>query len=240
MVCANCDIPLDVRIEGLFCSELCRQTADFVRYARVKVAANQLRDPEIAAAIQVRMAMILGGGYPRSSRRLSSETRAFVVERDSGRCVLCGAPGTEVDHINGSSGDLSNLQLLCTDCHRRKTESGFSAAPPEKVAEADAIWRGRVLAMSPVRLCDDPDRWKGEWRGLKSQRRTYLLDELEDRGYDRSDFAGMSWAEMWDDIADAEAPDFGVWDDDDGPPLGATEDEIGHHYYLQDLAERDD
>ncbi len=238
--CANCDAELDVRIEGLFCSELCRQTADFVRYARLKVAAGQLDDPDIAAAIQTRMAMILGGGYPEASHRLSPATRAAVIARDSGRCVLCGAKGTDIDHIDGSSAGLANLQLLCKDCHRRKTEAGFVPASPEKSAEGAAIWRGRVLAERPQRLCDNPERWKEEWRGLKSQRRKDLLDELRDRGYERSDFPGTSWSDMWDEIEDEEAPEFGVWDDFDGPPDGVTEEEIDHHYYLLDLAERDD
>lgn len=43
-------------------------------------------------------------------------------------CSLCGAPATVVDHITpraeGGSDDNSNLQSLCTSCHRRRT------APP--------------------------------------------------------------------------------------------------------------
>jgi hypothetical protein len=35
-------------------------------------------------------------------------------------------------------------------------------------------------------------------------------------------------------------PEYRVWDDIDAPPDGATEEEINHHYYLQDLAGRDD
>jgi hypothetical protein len=240
LTCANCDTELDVRIEGLFCSELCRQTGDFVRYARLKVAAGQLDVPDIVAAIQTRMAMILGGGYPEASRRLSRATRAAVIDRDHGACVLCGAEGTDIDHIDGSSADLANLQLLCKDCHRQKTEAGFVPAPPEKSAEGAAIWQGRVLAARPQRLCDDPERWKVEWRGLKAQRREYLLDELREHGFERRDFPGTSWSDIWDEIEDGEAPEYGVWDDFDFPPDDVTEEETDHHYYLQDLAERDD
>ena len=80
--CANCDTTLDVRIEGLFCSELCRQTADLVRYARRKVQQGQVDDPDIAWALQIRMALLLGGGYPGPERRLSRATRDAVIERD--------------------------------------------------------------------------------------------------------------------------------------------------------------
>jgi hypothetical protein len=180
------------------------------------------------------------GGYPESSRRLSPETRAAVIGRNKGRCVLCGAIGTDIDHIGGSSGDLSNLQLLCKECHRRKTKASFELTSPEKAAEGRAIWRKRVLAERPQRLCGDPERLKVEWRGLKSQRHRYLIDELRDHGVDPRGFPGVSWSDLWDDIEDEEAPDFGVWDDDDGPPLGASLEEIDHYYYLQDLAKRDD
>jgi len=237
--CANCDGDLDVRVEGLFCTELCRETADFVRYARRKMQAGQLDDPDISYAIRIRMAMLLGGGYPGSARQLSPTIRSAVIARDQ-QCVQCGAPGAEIDHIADSSDDLENLQFLCKDCHRLKTEAALAPASAEQSDEAKEIWIGRVMPPDPQRLCDDPERWSEEWRPLKAQRREYLLRELHDRGVERSDFAGLSWADMWDEIDDLDAPEFGVWDDDEGPPPGTTEDELGHHYYLQELMDRDD
>lgn len=56
--------------------------------------------------------------------------RAVALRRDRGLCVLCLAdgravPATEVDHIvaveHGGTDELSNLQSLCTPCHRHKT-----------------------------------------------------------------------------------------------------------------------
>ena len=239
LACANCGAHLDVRIEGLFCSGLCQQTAKYVRYARRKVRANELGNPEIAITLKRRMAMILGGGYPESARRLSPAIRAEVIERDRGLCVLCGASGSEIDHIAGSSDDLTNLRFLCDDCHLQKTDSSLRPASAEESLAADAIWTERVLAANPTRLSDDSDRWDDVFREMKSARREHLLDELHGHGFERSDFPGIRWSEIWDDIEDGEAPEYGMWDDIDGLPQGVTEDEIGHHYYLQELAERD-
>lgn len=52
--------------------------------------------------------------------------RDAVVRRDGFRCVICGSYGPlEVDHIipvaKGGSWEPTNLQTLCSDCHRRKT-----------------------------------------------------------------------------------------------------------------------
>lgn len=58
--------------------------------------------------------------------------RAAVFRRDGGLCREClrqgrVAPGTEVDHVvplsEGGGNDLANLQLLCRECHRRKTST---------------------------------------------------------------------------------------------------------------------
>lgn len=52
--------------------------------------------------------------------------RSKVIRRDRGRCVKCGAKGTEVDHIrnvaDGGRWVLENLQLLCEDCHQIKIQ----------------------------------------------------------------------------------------------------------------------
>lgn len=50
----------------------------------------------------------------------------FVWKRDSGLCVLCGSPGSEVDHIvpvirGGGLCDDSNLRVLCFACHLKFT-----------------------------------------------------------------------------------------------------------------------
>ena len=57
-----------------------------------------------------------------------TELRRAVFERDGGRCVECdGAFDLQYDHILpvalGGATTLENLQLLCADCNRRKSDS---------------------------------------------------------------------------------------------------------------------
>ena len=67
------------------------------------------------------------GSY-RNIRRPSNwrRTRELVIRRDGFQCVKCLSLGPlEVDHIipvaKGGSWEPSNLQTLCSECHRLKT-----------------------------------------------------------------------------------------------------------------------
>ncbi len=59
---------------------------------------------------------------------IPSEVRAYVFQRDRHQCQSCGRQGTglQIDHIVplalGGSNDLSNLQVLCGTCNRRKRD----------------------------------------------------------------------------------------------------------------------
>ena len=134
-------------------------------------------DEEVRYAISIRLAHILGGGYAKDQRRLSPEVRAAVIDRDGGRCRLCGAEGTEIDHIESSSPDLANLQLLCRACHRSKTEQMLEPAPPEARLARAGLW-SRVEASQPLRLCDDQKAWPEVWHRLKSERQSRLKINL--------------------------------------------------------------
>ena len=51
-----------------------------------------------------------------------SALRKVVIKRDRGKCVWCGEPGNQVDHIErGTDHSLTNLRLLCRACHMRRT-----------------------------------------------------------------------------------------------------------------------
>lgn len=57
-----------------------------------------------------------------------TELRRAVFERDGGRCVECGGNfDLQYDHIlpvaHGGATTLENLQLLCADCNRHKSDS---------------------------------------------------------------------------------------------------------------------
>jgi 5-methylcytosine-specific restriction endonuclease McrA len=230
--CAYCDTELHPRVEALFCGDCCAQTADFVRYARNVVADGRVERADVQEALRTRMAFLVVGGYPETARRLTHRVRAAVMERDGGRCVLCGGPGTEIDHMAGHSDDLSNLRLLCHECHQSITDSHMVAMAPEHIAIKDAIW-ARVNAQRPTRLCDDEHEWKNHWRRLKTERRQRLLALLENEfNLTRNDFpTGTTWAEMWNQVTDV---------GEFGDLTTGTIEDYEHHMYLRDLAQRDD
>lgn len=174
--CASCDNPLERTGKGsLFCSELCSQTAETVRYARRRFADGGADDPLVAEAIRTRIAHVIGGGYHRADRALPMAVRVDVLAANGGRCVACDVqPATEVDHIHGDSPDRSNLQGLCGPCHRAKTAERFR--PLSEADDPDVLTRARdvierIESDEPLRRCDDPDEWPTSWRALRAETR---------------------------------------------------------------------
>ena len=69
--------------------------------------------------------------------------RASIRRRDKWKCVLCGRPATDVDHIveladGGSFHDPANLRSLCDECHKAKTVAQRKARAERKKAEKSA------------------------------------------------------------------------------------------------------
>lgn len=225
------------------------QVASFVRYAR-RIVRDPIRsvDPDVKEAIQVRQAILIGGGYPERARHLTDEQRAAIIERDDGKCVRCGEPANQIDHIAGSSNDPSNLQLLCFRCHNAKTRQAFVPASPEQITWAKELWDTRIFVDQPVRLCNDDQHWDSPCRKLKSERSERLWERLEDEtGLRRDDFKGskMKWpdvvVEAYDsNVLPGEDLD-GVWDDINPCADGraATEEECEEARYLRAQMERD-
>jgi hypothetical protein len=184
--------------QTLFCSEFCQQIAEFVRYARGVVRdPERADDPEVKEAIRIKMALLIGGGYPEKARRLNEEQRSAIMERDGGKCKQCGAPANEIDHIAGSSSDPSNLQLLCDPCHNAKTKSAFVPASEAQKAWANELWQTRIWVNQPVRLCDDKERWGSEWRTLKKDRGQRLWVVVEETtGQKGAAYKGVPWADV--------------------------------------------
>jgi 5-methylcytosine-specific restriction enzyme A len=64
------------------------------------------------------------------------QLRLNVLRRDNHSCKwinehgqLCGAPATEVDHLDRTAGDApTNLRALCTWHHRRKSSAEGNAS----------------------------------------------------------------------------------------------------------------
>jgi 5-methylcytosine-specific restriction endonuclease McrA len=168
--CPNCSVTFaDVK---LFCSDLCKDEAKCVRYWRRCRADGRDEDPKVKEAIDIKLAHILNGGYDEAARRLPKSVRRLVIDRDGGRCQICGEPGTEIDHISGNSSALTNLQLLCNTCHNKKTVAQFrritKESHPEKWATVQRLWR-RARAAEPLLLCDD-ESWDSIRKELKRKR----------------------------------------------------------------------
>jgi 5-methylcytosine-specific restriction endonuclease McrA len=181
--CVNCDAPVVGGKPRLYCGDLCDQIARTVRYVRRCIADGRWTQDDVRAAIRTRMAMILGGGYPATARRLTVAQRLAVMERDGHRCRQCGAPATEVDHIADSSDDLANLQSLCHECHARKTALGFRPAEDAELELAHAIEQ-RWQVRTPMRLCDDEKAWDAIWPALFVRTRAaFVYEDADGPGY---------------------------------------------------------
>ena len=182
--CLNCDQPVTLtNIVKLYCSDLCKDEASFVRYFRACRSDGRNNQPDVKDALLIRMAHILRGGYKERERRLPRATRRAVFERDKGLCQKCGQPGTDIDHVEGSSNELENLQLLCKCCHNEKTKSKLVPLPSEGEeggAEVHAKLGGllfRVHSLTPQRACDNEETWNTLSRQVTSERRKALLEE---------------------------------------------------------------
>lgn len=130
------------------------------------------------------LAHLFSGGYPTAERRISARVRKTVIFRDQGRCQICGRPGTEIDHIDGTSNDPSNLQVLCIKCHNQKTDSHIKKVSPNDPRFQEIDQKGweleaRVHADKPLRECDDPERWSERWREILQERELELYEKMK-------------------------------------------------------------
>jgi 5-methylcytosine-specific restriction endonuclease McrA len=159
----------------VYCSQLCAQDAGWVRYARRCRVDGRDQCYDVIEALRIRLALILGGGYDRLARKLSGSIRRAIIERDRGKCRICGKAGDEIDHISGSSDDLANLQLLCNLCHKKKTTASFIRITKESHPEAweKAQWlQRRAAAKQPLHLCDS-EEWESPERSSEETARVY-------------------------------------------------------------------
>jgi 5-methylcytosine-specific restriction endonuclease McrA len=164
VTCANCDETFVYRGPTPYCCDLCRSIAKSIRYVRGALHRYGGRPPEdVKYAIKMKIAHTLVGGYHEQARHLDANTRQAVGERDDGKCLLCHAPGEEIDHIDGDSNEPVNLRLLCKPCHREVTEARLvPIRGPEQIALLAEI-RRRCEAPVPERPCDHED-WHRVWR----------------------------------------------------------------------------
>lgn len=190
--CANCDSPEITLQTPLFCSQQCRQAAELVRYVRGcrRDGRDQLTD--VQEAMRMRLAMVLGGGYPERERVVGAGTRAELFRRAGGRCEQCGrlldfdqsrgdpdAIAT-IQHVHGDANELDNLKAFCRRCNIDDAQSRFvplqrGSAAAKMAAELERRWS----AAEPLRLCDDELEWKTNWQRLTKAAREWLRTKAD-------------------------------------------------------------
>lgn len=192
--CANCLAPDPDDIEQLFCSTWCTEVARSARYQRRVFRDGRIDDSDVQAAVRTQAAfLLLLGGYASLGRKISPDNRAQVKLRANYRCQQCGRPGTEIDHIEGRSPNLSNLQLLCSDCHKARTAENMVPAADDSADLLRQLWSTRVAPAEPQLLADDEHVWAGEWVRLQKERRARFLAAAVARAID---VRGMSRAQI--------------------------------------------
>ena len=163
----------------LFCSEPCAEEAKSVRYARRCIRDGRIELPDVRDAIEIRLGMVLSGGYPERERLVSRVIRQAVIARDGGRCQECGQDGTDIDHIEDSNNELENLRLLCRICHNKKTKAGFVEIPPgsehyDEATERQERLLSRINVSVSKRSCDDDKHWCTSYPRLLLERQKFL------------------------------------------------------------------
>ncbi len=181
--CLNCDrlLSRECGHPYMYCSERCSQTAHYVRRARRCERDGRVDRQDVRDALQIQRAMVLSGGYPKKERHIPKKLRDEVYARYEGRCARCGEAGTEIDHIEGSSNSLKNLQLLCHHCHTDKTKgrlgpiTDLEPAMREIVENRETELDERIDAKRPLRPCDDDLNWDDTWREIARGRSATAL-----------------------------------------------------------------
>ncbi|WP_244937134.1 HNH endonuclease [Leptospira selangorensis] len=219
-ICINCEsiIPWG-RQTKLFCSELCQEEAKYIRYHRKAIFEGKANLPDIKQAIDIKRISIVSGGYPLRERTIPQKVRKQVIIKSHGLCQSCGKLGTDIDHIQGSSNDLSNLQLLCILCHNEKTISNFRKVDPLDPKFGSIFLKNldldkRIKNRKPFKICDDFKKWESSFRGISNERKKLYYEWVYNFANERS-ISGISADQIAGKLNNLNVPTFsglGKWD----------------------------
>ena len=99
-LCANCSSA--IQEATVYCSQVCAQSAEWVRYSRRCRVDGRDERADVIEALRIRLALVLGGGYDKITRKLPDSVRKAITERDQG--LGKGAmPQTACDRETASS-----------------------------------------------------------------------------------------------------------------------------------------
>jgi 5-methylcytosine-specific restriction endonuclease McrA len=211
--CVNCDGPGVTVTAPLYCSPRCKQAAGLVRYVRARRADGMESRPDIREAIQMRLAMVLGGGYPEARRQVTAEVRAVIYARAEGQCEECGClldrDGSSgnpdslatIQHVNGNSNDPENLKAFCRRCNMADAQAKFVRVEPGSSQGLIARQLAeRWSSPKPLRLCDVAN-WNDIWSALAREAKDVL----------------RQWEELDESAGDEDLPGFMGWTDGGTP-----------------------
>jgi len=216
-LCMNCGSSEVTSRSPLYCSIQCRQAAKLVRYVRARRRDGTATRPDIAEAIEMRVATVLGGGYPENERRVPPALSEQVFREANGRCEKCGrvldfdrSTGDPdaiptIQHVYGNSNELSNLKAFCQRCNMADAQSRFVPVQPgspqsELLRELTIRWSAPI----PLRLCDDEEQWSSIWRDIMKKARTVIEEREESDGgcYDEDLPGFLGWTDGGTPIQD--------------------------------------
>lgn len=164
--CPNCSEPFLRKSTKRFCSLACQQTADLIRYARRKRLEGTFARADVAEAINIWLSqIILNGGYDGKARNVRADVWAEVFARVGGKCRNCGRAFEDegdyrptIQHCNGNSNDVADLQAWCWRCNMYHAQSVPGLLTPEQARAEDAII-ARWEAPQPLQVCADETLW---------------------------------------------------------------------------------
>jgi hypothetical protein len=182
--CVNCGKEM-LDKPRLFCSNYCKDYAWIIRYLR-HILTSGAPSEEQMEAIEMKLLHVYGSkGYEKKERRVPPATRQFVFVRDGYTCQICGTKATEIDHISGSSSDVSNLRALCSKCNKnevyRRCTTVTLDTDPVKFGQISQISEDlalRIASEIPLLICDDIN-WDKEWRGIFNSRKESFENIVE-------------------------------------------------------------
>lgn len=96
--CPNCDTPVN-STRSPYCGEFCGEEAGFVRQLRRFLAEETILMEERQSNVGEKLWHVLGGGFPRRLSRLPEKGRQRVLDREGGKCEICGGPAIGLDHV---------------------------------------------------------------------------------------------------------------------------------------------
>ncbi len=163
--CPNCGIEV-ASTRSPYCGEPCREMASFVRQFRTGLAAGWILDREKQIALGQNLWHVLGGGRPLRQSLILGKPRQKVIGRDGGKCQVCGAVATTVDHVRTGCNRPINLRAVCDACCTARP-FGECQILDKAQAKFDEIAQ-RIASAKPVRACDDAETW--DWRAYLKTR----------------------------------------------------------------------